>query len=280
MELIMNERQVAESIISNGDINTDTASKLFLLAKYYKHMGKKPKQIKNELAQIMADKYNNYNPDDWDVIIQKYSDKAGNYSLVEIDEVPITKNELKTISQINNKKLEKLAFTILVLAKFCNMRNQNNNNWVMVDEYSVFKRAKITGTIQAQYSCFYSLAKMDLITYSRKVDNINVKVGFIDNESDIVLRVDDLRELGYQYLMYKGEKFIKCAECGIVTRATVHNKRYCKNCAGYQPILSKVIKCCDCGKEFEVKSSVKNKKRCDECQKEHVKEYDRKRKHK
>lgn len=280
MELIMNERKESENIIANGNINTNTASKLFLLAKYYRSIGENTQQIRDSLSCIMADKYNNYNPDDWDEIIQKYSNKSANYNLVEIDGIPITKNELKTISQINNKKLKKVAFTILVLAKFCNMKNPNNNNWVLVDEYNVFKRARITGTIQAQFSCFYELSKMDLITYSRKVDNINVRVGFVDNTSDIVLKITDLRELGYQYLMYCGEKFIKCAECGIVTRATSHNKRYCKNCAGYQPIVSKVIKCCDCGIEFEVKGSIKNKKRCDKCQREHIKEYDRQRKHK
>lgn len=266
MNLIMNERIEAERIIENGDINFDTGAKLSLLARYYAHLGKKPKEIKLLLNDIMTKNYNNYHIDDWELSIQKYVNKAKKYSIIEIDEIPITKNELQTISQINNKKLEKLAFVLLVLAKFCNMRNDKNNNWVMVDEYSVFARARITGNTVAQYSCFYKLAKMDLITYSKKVDNINVRVGFIDNDSDIVLRVTDLRELGYQYLMYKGEKFIKCAECGIVTRATIHNKKYCKNCAGYQPIVTKTVKCCDCGKEFEIESNSR-KIRCDECYK-------------
>ena len=284
--MIFNEKDFGKFLYEHQtDTNlppkTYTVWELSILAKYLRQeLKKSEKEIKNGIIKFCNLNYPGFDVDVEYEKINKIMVECYKTDLRGGVSVPITKNELKTISQINNKKLEKLAFTILVLAKFCNMRNQNNNNWVMVDEYSVFKRAKITGTIQAQYSCFYSLAKMDLITYSRKVDNINVKVGFIDNESDIVLRIDDLRELGYQYLMYKGEKFIKCAECGIVTRATVHNKRYCKNCAGYQPILSKVIKCCDCGKEFEVKSSVKNKKRCDECQKEHVKEYDRKRKHK
>lgn len=280
MNLIMNERKEAEKIIESGDINFDTGAKLSLLARYYASIGKKPKEIKMLLEEIMVKKYNNYHPDDWDISLQKYVNKAKKYPIVEIDEIPITKNELRTISQISNKKLEKLAFVLLVLAKFCNMRNEKNNNWVMVDEYSVFSRARITGTTIAQYSCFYKLAKMDLITYSKKVDNINVRVGFIDNDSDIVLKVTDLRELGYQYLMYKGEKFIKCTECGIVTKATIHNKKYCKSCAGYQPIVTKTIKCCDCGEYFEVDGIVKNKKRCDKCQKEYVRKYDRIRKSK
>lgn len=277
IELIMNERVEAERIISDGDINTNTASKLFLLSKYYRHNGKGAAETRNVLLKFMEEKYSNYNIHNWFDIIQKYSNKAINHSLTEIDEIPITKNELTTISQINNSKLEKVAFVILVLAKFCNMRNAQNNNWVMVDEYGVFKRARVTGSIHAQYSCFYQLAKMDLITYSRKVDNINVKVGFIDNASEVVLTVTDLRELGYQYLMYKGEKFIKCAECGIITRATKHNKKYCKSCAAYKPIEKKMVVCCDCGKQFEVSSKASNTKRCECCQLKNNKEKTRER---
>lgn len=271
----MNERKEAEKIIESGDINFDTGAKLSLLARYYASIGKKPKEIKALLKEIMVKRYNNYHPDDWELALQKYVNKAKKYPIVEIDEIPITKNELRTISQIKNKKLEKLAFVLLVLAKFCNTRNVKNDNWVMVDEYSVFARARITGDTVAQYSCFYKLAKMDLITYSKKVDNINVRVGFIDNDSEIALRVTDLRELGYQYLMYKGEKFIKCAECGIVTRATIHNKKYCKNCAGYQPIVTKTVKCCDCGEYFEVDARNVTKKRCNECQKIYRNQYQR-----
>ena len=39
------------------------------------------------------------------------------------------------------------------------------------------------------------------------------------------------------------------------------------DCSTYQPIGTKTIKCIDCGKEVEVDGIVKNKKRCDECQK-------------
>lgn len=273
MNLIMNERIEAERIIESGDINFDTGSKLSLLARYYAHIGKSPKEIKLLLDELMTKCYHNYHADDWEMSLQKYVNKSKKYPIVEINNIPITKNELQTITQINNKKLEKLAFVLLVLAKFCNMRNENNNNWVMVEEYNVFPRARITGTITAQYSCFYKLAKIDLITYSRKVDNINVRVGFIDNDSDVVLNVTDLRELGYQYLMYKGEKFIKCAECGVITRATANSKKYCKDCAGYQPIVTKTIQCCDCGEFFEVDARISNKIRCDDCQNTYRKKY-------
>ena len=72
MNLIMNERKEAEKIIESGDINFDTGAKLSLLARYYASIGKKPKEIKMLLEEIMVKKYNNYHPDDWDISLQKY----------------------------------------------------------------------------------------------------------------------------------------------------------------------------------------------------------------
>lgn len=277
MRLILNEKKEAERIIVAGDVGNKVNETLSLLSRYYRDKGYSIKEIIQCLNDFMTNNYVNYNPDDWDKIINRYA-KSQKYTLVQIDSIPITKNELLSISQIKDKKLEKLAFTLLVLAKFGNMRNIDNNNWVLVDEYDVLPRARIRGSLVAQYSCFYDLAKMDLITYSRRVDNINVRVGFIDNDSEIVLNITDLRELGYQYLMYKGEKYIKCAECGIVMKPSSNksnNQKYCKECTGYQPIGYKIVKCCDCGKPFEINAKTINKERCDECRKIYRKKYQR-----
>lgn len=268
MKLILNEKNEAERIINTGDIGNKVNETLSLLSRYYRYEGYKTKEIVSLLDDFMKINYVNYNPDDWEKVISRYA-KSQKYTLVQIESILITKNELLSISQIKDKKLEKLAFTLLVLAKFGNMRNADNNNWVLIDEYDVLQRARIRGSLVAQYSCFYDLAKMDLITYSRRVDNINVRVGFIDNDSEVILNITDLRELGYQYLMYKGEKYIKCAECGIVMKPSSNksnNQKYCKGCSGYQTVGYKTINCCDCGKPFEVDSRNMKKKRCDDCQ--------------
>ena len=53
---------------------------------------------------------------------------------------------------------------------------------------------------------------------------------------------------------------------------------YCDKCAGYQKKSIKTLVCCDCGNEFTVDSRNMKKVRCDNCQKIHRKEWDRKRK--
>ena len=54
-------------------------------------------------------------------------------------------------------------------------------------------------------------------------------------------------------------------------------QKYCKKCGKYQPIKTKTITCVDCGKDFKADGIVKNKTRCDECQKVRDKDLTRKR---
>lgn len=55
--------------------------------------------------------------------------------------------------------------------------------------------------------------------------------------------------------------------CGQPFKQRHRNECYCKKHKEYQPIKSKDLICCDCHKPFKVDGIVKNKKRCDECQK-------------
>lgn len=42
-----------------------------------------------------------------------------------------------------------------------------------------------------------------------------MKVNFINNDSNVILKIKDFRELGYEYQNYIGDgKFIRCSECG------------------------------------------------------------------
>ena len=64
---------------------------------------------------------------------------------------------------------------------------------------------------------------------------------------------------------------IQCRKCGERFVPATVQKQLCDKCATYQPASSKVKICVDCGKSFEIAGYVKNKKRCDECQKSHDK---------
>jgi len=179
----------------------------------------------------MKKSYPRYNPVDWVTIIEKYAHKAGKYKLLELDGIWITTNELKTITDLNNKVLERLAFTLLCLAKFKNKRNENNNSWVNNEDSEIFKLARITTSAFDKDIRFNQLRKLGLLEYARKISNLNIQVLYVDDKSKNELFISDFRELGYEYLLYKGGSFIRCADCGILTRRTNNRIKYCKCCS-------------------------------------------------
>lgn len=212
------------------------------------------------LENFMLVSYPNFNPVKWQETIERQVKKAKKYSLIEIDFIPITKNELDTIKAINNKPQERLAFTLLCLAKFGNAVNLQNNDWTNREDKEIFRMANIQVSVEKQSAMVNSLRNKGLIQYSRIVDNLNTNVLFIDNESEVILEIEDFRNLGYEYALYCGEKFFKCENCGVLVRQNEkNNKKLCNECSRYHPIETKTIICQDCGKEITVDGIVKNK---------------------
>lgn len=236
-------------------------------------MGYNKQEIKKELDSFMHKNYPRYNPVDWFAMIESVAEKADKYTLCECDGVTITENEINIIKSVEDKVLERLLFTLLCMAKFLNFRNENNNDWVNFDDSEIFKIANISISAFNKGIKLNTLRELGLIEYAKRIDNLNIRVLYIDKSDDAtnILLVDDFRSLGNEWRLYCGENYIRCNECGKLIRKTSKNKKYCTDCINenpyYQPFSTKIIKCIDCRKEVEVNGNVKNKKRCDDCQK-------------
>ena len=276
MKLLLNEVLEAEQIINGDKLNVKPFEALSLLARYYRQIKElSPKETREQLSSWLGSQLGAC-ADEWCEFIEKVTANGKKYPLLQIEKITITKSEIEKIQSLKKKNQQKLAFVLLVYAKYGNIKSAKNNSWVLTQQYKVFQAARVVG--DSRWTSMKELRDAGLIEFAHKVDNINVRVLFVDDKSEAELEIADLRELGYQYLRYIGEDFIECQDCGVLVRKTVHNKRYCKDCAGYQPIKTKKIQCCDCSEWFEVDSSSRNRKRCDYCQKEYVKKYDRLRK--
>lgn len=245
---------------------------LSILAKYYYHcFGYRKKKITSLLLDYLSKYYPRYelNELSWQTSVEKIASNAGSFELFEISGVKVTKSEMETILGLKNKVLERLAFTMLCLAKLNNIKNPRNNGWVNADSKEIFSYARISCKADEREVKIGKLWQMGLLEFSKRNDNLNCRVTFVDNEGDEELFVSDFRELGYEYQKYKGENFIRCAECGILTRGNKNGtKKYCKDCSTYTPQETKTMVCVDCGKSFEVDARISNKCRCTGCQDE------------
>lgn len=233
MPVVLNEKKQAEYIIEKGEVGNKPTSTLFLLAKYYRQKENLNKeQIFNKLNEFMEKNYKNYNSATWEDIIEDISKKANKYPLREIDYIEITKSEIDTIRNVCNIKYEKLLFTMLCYAKIYNKISDKNNGWVNTDIKELFRVARVSVRYRNDKFLYLNdLETASLISFSNKNDNLNLRVTFINDDSETILRVNDFRELGYEYLNYIGDgKFIRCECCKRLIRKKSNKQKYCTDC--------------------------------------------------
>ena len=276
--IVLNEKKYAIECLENGFVGKKPFFTLSIIAKYYYHsLGYRKSRINSLLNEFMSKHYAGYHLDklSWQDTIESIVKKVNKYSLLEVDGVSITQSELRTISEIGNPIKERIMFTILCLAKFGLARNPNSNGWVNTDSKEIFKMARVSCKALERELYIGDLFDRGLLELPMRNDNTSIRVTFIDTDSPEELFVSDFRELGYEYLKYKGENFIQCAECGILTRGNKNGtKRYCKDCAAYTPQETKAIVCVDCGQRFTV-NSISRRIRCDSCYNEERKRINR-----
>lgn len=284
MDIIMNEYTYAENLLNKqelkiSDLGSKPSSTLNLLARYYREIGKDNDEIKKLLSDFLhrclKDKYKESK---WIDSIFYQVVKSKKYTLKKVDNVSVTKSEMRVIQSVKGKSRQKILFTLLVLAKYYNAVSDKNNNWTNLEYKKIFKLANVQLSIQNQALLINDLYNCGLVNVSKNVGKPNIQVNFVDNETNTVLTITQLKDLGKEYLLFCGEDYIRCQKCGSIIKNYRNSNKYCKKCGQYQPIETKILICEDCGKEFIINNKANHKKRCDICQRKHIKEYDRNRK--
>ena len=282
MEIILNEKEYAERCLREHTMGENAWTSAQILAKYYYSTGLRKARIIRAMTEFISEVYPPYKQDKarWAENIEYLAGGAGKYPLYQQNSVPVTQSEFDKIQNSDlPKQHQQVLFAYLCLAKLANMRNSSANGWVNVKTKDVFHMAHVSLSTLNQDIMINDFYVRGLVDLPKKNDNLAVRVTFCDMDGDAVLYVSDFRDLGYLYLMQTGENIIACAECGVLMRGNkAGTKKYCSNCAGYIPQEYKIITCVGCGKEFRVSGSNKRTIRCADCQREHVKEYDRLRK--
>ncbi len=231
---ILNEYKYAKKVISEHIMTDKPSEILSILARYYRHKeNKSNKEIYDLLDDYMKNYYPNYNKVKWTITLDKQVKDSKKYILTEIDGINITQNEINIIKSVNKPRVERILFALLIFAKYNNLKNSINNNWTNRKFSEIFKLANVNMTQKQQCEVIYELKNLGLINLSKKVDNLNIQVNYIDNNSDIVLHINSFDNLGYEYMFYIKQKgFIRCDDCNKIVK--VNNKdtntTRCKEC--------------------------------------------------
>lgn len=279
MDIIMNEYTYAKNLLNKQDLKAcdlgdKPSSTLNLLARYYREIGKNDDEIKECLSDFLnrclKDKYKESK---WIDSIFYQVIKSKKYNLKKVDNVIVTKSEMEIIQSVKGKSRQKVLFTLLILAKYYNAVSDKNKNWTNLEYKKIFKLANVQLSIQNQALLINDLYNCGFVNVSKNVGKPNIQVNFVDNESDTVLTITRLKDLGKEYLMFCGEDYIRCQKCGTLVKNYKNTNKYCKTCGQYQPIETKTVICVDCGKEFSVDAKDNQTIRCNDCYKNYRRKY-------
>lgn len=233
MSIILNEHEWAKERLEARTLGQKPFETLSRVARYYLDHDYSKKDTYKAVEQFLLQCEPTASIPKWSDTIEFALHRALKYKAIQIDSIHISAPEMARIDVLNGKQMRRLAFTLLCLAKYWNIVNPNCDSWVNNKDSEIMSMANIKTSIKRQSLMYHNLNKLGMIQFSRRVDNTNVRVCFIEDGTP-VMTITDFRNLGYQYLRYHGEPYFKCANCGLVVKqntGTGRRLKYCSDCA-------------------------------------------------
>lgn len=213
---------------------------------------------------------------DFDIyeFVHKAINSAKKVGLKRVDHIYITKSELDFIKNLDDIKLEKIAFVLLALAKYHNEVSGEDNNMVYLKLSEVKNMARINMNridFEYFYANLYDVGVLQRNT--SPVSTIQIVDFVSQNPNDEIafeLKKEDYLELAYVYLSKKnGDKgYARCQnpDCNrLMRQSKTKPRKYCEECAKYQPVGDKTVVCVDCSVEFKVDAKNTESCRCNTC---------------
>lgn len=283
----------AQKIYSEGFFTKYRDTELKLVALYMRDiLGITKKQERKEALHKFCEKYlPDYHRMKYYKIINRvltYSCDKKNY-LITINSVSVMKCEMNYLnSQDISTDEKKVLFALLITYKLRKLYfeikkpNEPYDNMYFKGGTTQYNDLKKISNIQNKFDInidiISGLADKGYVkVYSRGCIRLNFIEEIVDDTGEVAFEITDYNNIGYWLEWYNGNKRIgRCIKCGNVYYKKTNNQIYCSDCQGYEKIGTKILVCCDCGKEFEVESKQNRTIRCIECQHKKNKEIKRK----
>jgi hypothetical protein len=233
----LNEQEDAERYKDEYDLGKDAYNKLVVIAKdCFTNLGYGEKRTHDALCEYISRRGKSPLLNYWSDMIDAAVKRAKKQKLIVIDSIPISKSELDRIDKLDGVMMRKLAFTLLCLSKYRDLIVDDNNHWICFEDKDIMSMANVKVSLIRQAELYRRLKDLGYLQFPKKQDSISMRVLFGDEEQhDPVINITNFKNLGYQYLKYKGEPYFECECCGTtVKRSHPEAKRpqkYCDKCA-------------------------------------------------
>lgn len=234
MSIVLNEYEWAERMVNNHELGKKPLETLSRVAKYYYANQYSKKEVRRLLDTFLTQCDPSASLVRWSDTLDRVAKSADKYPIIRLDGVRVSQNELRKIESLDGKQVKRLAFTLLCVAKYWDAVSDSNNHWVNSSDKEILQMANINTSVKRQSMMFGELRDAGFIRFSKKIDNLNVQVMFME-DGETAIYVQDFRNIGYQYLKYCGEPYFDCVNCGLTVRIHEPSKgrrqKYCPSCA-------------------------------------------------
>lgn len=230
-DIILNEAEWLRGMLDRLELGTKPWYTLGVYARYLGQNGIGKAETRRRLEEYLLRCDPTVNLQGWQDTIDAIMRYAAGKNLVDISGVAITKEELEWIKGAGAEARRKLLFTMVCLAKYYGILNEQNNGWINTEIADLFLLANIRISRKRQGVLINSLMEDGYVSFGKRIDSNNIRVLNPCGISEVALVVTDFRNLGNQYMNYISGGFILCAECGIMVRKTNNRRRYCADCA-------------------------------------------------
>ncbi|MCY8466890.1 hypothetical protein [Bacillus atrophaeus] len=237
------EKDYAELLLKKGFISKNFGTEMKILAKYFKSLGKKPKEREKLLYKFCEKHIVDFSR----VLYFKKINSALNYTrkkenvLINIDQIEITKNELEVIDSLDVDHVQKkLCFTLFTLNKLYSTIHEIKYGDKNIEHFYGGNNKKYKELIDASHTSL-TANKLHLIIgelASKGIVEIRnkgfIKLSFIyeiypDNEVAVIINSFD--DIGLYYDLYTGQPKVKrCSECKTPIKATSNRTKLCSAC--------------------------------------------------
>lgn len=234
MSIVLNEYEWAERMVNNHELGKKPIETLSRVAKYYYANQYSKKEVRKLLDSFLTQCDPSASLVHWSDTLDRVAKSVDKFPIICLDGIRITQKELERIESLGGKQVRRLAFTLLCVAKYWDAVSASNNHWVNSPDKEIMQMANINTSVKRQSMMFGELRDAGFIRFSKKIDNLNVQVLFME-DGETAIHIQDFRNIGYQYLKHYGEPYFDCVNCGITVKiqepAKGRRQKYCPSCA-------------------------------------------------
>ena len=236
--IIFDELEYAQHLLVHGFDNFMSSKELIILARYLKYIGKNEFQIVEDIHNFCYKHNVVYDREFYKKKTDFVFEIYKKRDLIIPNGIPITQEEIDTIKSLKNYKCEKVLFFLLVYAKHLKLNVGTKDYYANIKWTEIFTSAKVHVKLQEQYEI----------------------IGKLYDEKMIDVVLSGTNKINSFRINFINEEF-----------APIFYIDDFKNVTRFYPHY-----CSICGKQIIKKGN--NHNMCNECWKEHRKEWDRNRK--